>query len=116
MHDGQMNGDKIGASAPDDLSVRNNTAIHRFEAVTPDGEVAGYLAYDVVPTHVPTGRGAFVAVHTIVEPDHGGAGVGTMLARVALDHARAEHLVVIPECSFVRAFVERHAEYQDLLP
>ena len=111
-----MNGDLIGASAADELIVRNDTDIHRFEAVAPDGRVAGYLAYDPVPTHAPTARGALVAVHTVVAPEYAGAGVAPLLARAALDHARAEHLTVIAECPYVRAFVERHAEYQDLLP
>ena len=111
-----MNAEHTADTAAEDLSVRHNADVHRFEAVTPDGQVAGYLAYDEVPTHAPSGRGAFVAVHTVVEPDHAGAGVGSALARAALDHARAEHLVVIPECSFVRAFIDKHAEYQDLLP
>ena len=111
-----MNGEQIGASAADDLSVHNNAGIHRFEAVNPDGRVAGYLAYDSVPAHTAGGRGAFVAVHTIVDPEYAGAGVGPLLARAALAHAREQHLTVIAECPYVRAFIDHHAEYQDLVP
>ena len=110
-----MNGDRIGISA-DDLSVRNNPDVHRFEAVLPDGSVVGYLAYDTVPTHAAHSGGMFVAVHTVVEPEVAGNGIASMLARAALDHAREQHLTVIAECSFVRGFIERHPEYQDLVP
>ncbi|SDB87119.1 hypothetical protein/molybdenum cofactor cytidylyltransferase [Sanguibacter gelidistatuariae] len=111
-----MSGDTNGDTSGDDLSVRNDTSSQRFEAVTPDGQVAGFLAYDPVPAHVVGGHGLFVAIHTIVEPAWEGRGVAALLARTALDHARSQHLTVIAECPYVRAFVERHAEYQDLLP
>jgi uncharacterized protein len=44
-----------------------------------------------------------------------GGGVGSALARAALDFARAEHLRVVPRCPFTAAYIERHPEYQDLL-
>ena len=111
-----MNGDLTGALSADDLSVRNNTDVHRFEAVVPNGHVVGYLGYDPVPAHVTGGKGMFVAVHTQVEPEAAGSGVASMLARAALDHAREQHMTVIAECPFVRAYIERHPEYHDLLP
>lgn len=111
-----MNGDLAGALSADDLSVRDNTEIHRFEAVVPDGDVVGYLAYDPVPAQTAGGKGMFVAVHTVVEPEAAGSGVASMLARAALDHAREQHLTVIAECPYVHAFIELHPEYQDLVP
>ena len=36
-------------------------------------------------------------------------------SKVGLDHAREKNLTVVPQCSYVAAFVKRHAEYQDLL-
>lgn len=44
-----------------------------------------------------------------------GEGVGSALARAALDYARAEHLRVVPRCPFMAAYIERHPEYQDLV-
>lgn len=104
-----------GDTSSDGLTVRNNSDIHHFEAVA-DGQVAGHLAYDPVPPHTAGGHGMFVAIHTIVEPAWEGRGVAALLARAALDHARAQRLTVIAECPYVRAFIERHAEYQDLVP
>jgi predicted GNAT family acetyltransferase len=32
-----------------------------------------------------------------------------------LDHARADSLKVIPDCSYAAAFIRRHTQYADLL-
>ena len=42
-------------------------------------------------------------------------GVGSRLIRAALDSARDQGLRVVPQCPFVRAFIERHPEYRDLV-
>lgn len=102
--------------ARDDLTVTHDAPGRRFEVMTAGGTQAGYLAYDPVPATTPTGKDTMVVIHTIVQPEHEGQGVGSALARAALDHAREKKMIVIPECEFVRAFVERHEEYQTLLP
>jgi len=50
-----------------------------------------------------------------VPPELGGKGIGSKLIRGALDQVRLDGLKVIPECPFVKAFIEKHADYQDLL-
>jgi Predicted acetyltransferase len=52
--------------------------------------------------------------HTSVPAALEGGGYGSALARAALDHAREHHLKVIPTCEFVRTFMKRHKEYDDL--
>jgi uncharacterized protein len=54
-------------------------------------------------------------VHTEVEPEHEGRGVGSALARTALDEARAANLRVLATCPFFAGWMSRHPEYQDLL-
>ncbi|MFJ1594434.1 GNAT family N-acetyltransferase [Kitasatospora albolonga] len=54
-------------------------------------------------------------LHTEVSPDHEGRGVGSALARTALDEARSAQLRVLPTCPFFAAWIARHPEYQDLL-
>lgn len=49
--------------------------------------------------------------HTYVEPALRGRGLAEEVVRGALDHARAEGKRVLPTCSYVRAFLERHPEY-----
>ena len=53
-------------------------------------------------------------VHTEVPRTLEGGGYGSALARAALDYARVNNLTVIPTCPFVRAFMLRHHEYDDL--
>jgi uncharacterized protein len=53
--------------------------------------------------------------HTEVPPALTGRGIAARLVRAALDHARASGLKVVPLCSYVRAYMRRHPETQDLL-
>lgn len=54
-------------------------------------------------------------VHTEVEPRYEGRGIGSALARTALDEARAAQLRVLATCPFFAGWIDRHPEYQDLL-
>lgn len=89
-----------------DFPVTHNAERHRFESVV-DGHT-GVLAYrrdgDVI---------AFT--HTGVPPPIEGRGVGTALARAALDYAEERGLRVRPLCAFVAAFIREHPAYQHLV-
>ena len=67
--------------------------------------------YDVA-TRLPSFQGDLV--HTEVDEQFAGRGYASALARTALDYARANNLKVIPTCPFVRKYLERHPEYDDL--
>jgi hypothetical protein len=82
-------------------------AKQRYE-VRIEGELAGYLDYVVK-------RGRIALVHTEVLPAHQGQGLAGQLARFALDDARRRSLRVIPSCPYVRAYIERHPEVQDIV-
>ena len=86
--------------------ITNNRAQNRFE-LTVDGHLAAaYYRLD----------GAVVTfVHTEVPPELGGKGVGSKLVKGALDQVRAEGRKVIAQCPFVKAYIGKHPEYQDLL-
>ena len=56
-----------------------------------------------------------VFTHTEVDPDAGESGLGSTLVRSALDDVRAKGEKVVPQCPFVRGWIERHPEYADLL-
>lgn len=93
-------------SEPVMIKVENNEAEERFEAYV-DGHLA-VVEYRRAP-------GLIVYTHTEVPDALEGRGIGSKLARTVLDYARAEHLVVVPSCPFIRAYITRHPEYQDLV-
>jgi predicted GNAT family acetyltransferase len=88
------------------ILVRHNAAAHRFEA-----EVEGLLA---VADYQIRGE-EMIFTHTFVPPELRGRGLAEKLVRAALEHARLERLRVVPACSYVGVFIERHAEYKPLL-
>jgi predicted GNAT family acetyltransferase len=53
--------------------------------------------------------------HTEIGSEFEGQGLAKLLIREALDDVRARGLHVIARCPFVRDFIEKNPEYQDLL-
>ena len=53
--------------------------------------------------------------HTEVDPSFEGQGLGSALARGALDDARARGLQVKALCPFIASYLKRHTEYQDIV-
>jgi predicted GNAT family acetyltransferase len=86
--------------------VSNNPALHRYELAV-DGHFAA--------TYYEIADGVITFIHTEVPPELGGKGVGSRLIQGALDQVRAAGLKVIPQCPFVKAFIEKHPAYADLL-
>ncbi|WIM97083.1 GNAT family N-acetyltransferase [Actinoplanes oblitus] len=80
----------------------------RFEARDESGALAGVLTYQV------TGQ-IVVFTHTEVDPAFEGRGVGSALARTALDDARARSRTVVPMCPFVSAWLDKHPAYESLV-
>jgi uncharacterized protein len=87
-------------------TVHDNKNLHRFELTI--GGVTAFSEYTREP-------GVVTFVHTEVPEALSGKGVGSALARGALDLVRARGEKVIAHCPFIAAFIKKHAEYQDLL-
>ena len=73
------------------------------------GGLTAYMSYEFVADSVLDYN------HTIVPPDLGGQGIGTVLVQFALAYARVNHLSVVPSCSFVAHYISKHDGEQDLL-
>lgn len=88
--------------------VVRDDALGRFVARV-DGAEAGYAEY------VREG-GTVRFTHTVVDPAFEGRGVGSALVATALATAREDGSDVLPQCSFVRAHLQRHPDLVDLVP
>ena len=89
------------------ITVTDNPAEGRYEAI-----VEGYLSEADYTHHGTT----ITFTHTEVAPELEGQGVGSALARFALEDARAQGLAVIPLCPFIASYIRRHPEYAELVP
>ena len=89
-----------------DAEVVNNEHQNRYEMKV--GEATAVANYQL--------RGnSIVFTHTEVPDALEGRGIGTSIARAALDDARKRGLVVVPLCPFIRGFIESNPEYKDLM-
>lgn len=87
--------------------ITKNEKTSQYET-TIDGQLA-YVAYDLEdPDRI-------VLTHTIVPDALAGRGIAGEVVKHALDDARAQNLKVVPQCSYVAAYIKRHPEYEDLL-
>lgn len=91
-----------------DPEVRNNPDEKRYE-IRVDGQLAGFAQYRDRP-------GLLAFIHTEVDPAFEGKGVGSALAKAALDDARAQDVAVLPFCPFINEYIRRHLEYTGLVP
>jgi uncharacterized protein len=99
--------DEPHTASPDDVAVRQVGADHF--AVSTGGVDVGRTDFRDRP------GGVRVFTHTEIDPAYEGRGLASVLIRAALDSTRADGLTVRPPCPFVRAFIEHHEDYADLL-
>ena len=85
-----------------DHPISRNEAAHRFEAAF--GKKIAKIDY-------AQSNGRLNLLHTEVPNEYQGQGIGSDLARAALEYARGEKLEVIPTCPFVATYIRRHPEY-----
>jgi predicted GNAT family acetyltransferase len=91
-----------------DVSVTQDPDHDRYEAHLGD-ELAGVAVYSL-------SEGVIDFLHTEVDDAFEGHGVGSALARGALDDVRREGTrKVVASCPFIAEWIERHPDYHDLL-
>ncbi len=89
------------------VETYKDTQTQRYEARI-DGELAGFSEYE------PSGD-VIVFTHTEVNDAFEGAGVGSAIARFAMDDVRSEGLQVVVQCDFIQGWLDNHPEYADLI-
>ena len=89
------------------VTIIDNPDESRYDAFV-GSELAGIAAYQLRP-------GVITFTHTEVDDAYEGEGVGSTLARYALNDARRRGLAVEPRCPFIASWIERHSDYRDLV-
>jgi predicted GNAT family acetyltransferase len=85
--------------------VQHNVERNRYELVHDDG--TAFAEYER--------RGnLIVATHTVTPPALRGQGIAGRLIKAMLADARRQGLKIVPQCSFVADYFDRHPEEQDL--
>jgi len=87
-------------------AVRHNTEEQRFELDT----IAGIAIADY-----RLSPGVMTIFHTEVPVPLRGRGIGCRLVKGALEEVRRLGLKVVPQCWFVREYIDRNSEFTDLL-
>jgi len=89
------------------VTVKHDADAGQYEVYV-DGRRAGHAAYS-------DEDGRRLLVTTQVDPEFGGRGLAGRLAKRAFDDAREAGLRVVPQCSYMAKYAERHEEYADLV-
>lgn len=90
------------------ITVADKADEARYE-IRSDGELAGFVTYRSRP-------GLIELVHTEIDEEFEGRGLGSQLISFALDDARERGLAVLPFCPFVNDYIKRHRQYVELVP
>ena len=83
------------------MDVTDNKAENRFELATDAGPAVAMYVLD---------GDTITFTHTIVPPEAEGRGVGSRLIAGALADAKARGLKVVPQCPFVRAYLDKRPD------
>lgn len=90
------------------ITVADSGDRERYE-IRVDGRLAGFVKYRLQPSSIEL-------VHTEINDEFEGRGLGSRLISFALDNARERGLAVLPICPFVNDYIQRHHQYVDLVP
>lgn len=90
------------------VTVTDEPDQRRFAARDDQDQLLGFVDYRLADDTI-------TFTHTEVLPAAEGHGIGSTLARAVLDRARADGLVVVPQCPFIKGWIDRHPDYADLV-
>lgn len=86
-------------------TLHNNTTANRFEVL-----VEGKTAFVDYKLH----KDKISYTHTEVPEELSGKGIGSFLAKRVLEYAKDQGLTVKAYCPFIKAYIDRHKEYQSI--
>ncbi|MFF0489717.1 GNAT family N-acetyltransferase [Nocardia sp. NPDC003482] len=86
-------------------AVVRNDAQHRYEVWYGD-KLAGFAEYRERDDDI-----AFI--HTEVDSEFGGKGLGGVLARNAIDDAVRRGKPIVARCAFIKGWLDKHPEYDE---
>jgi len=89
-----------------ELDVIHNMDLKRFEA---------RLDLHTAELNYRVSGGTIIFTHTGVPPALEGRGIGSLLVKSGLEYAKKNNLKVQTLCWFVDKYIQRHAEYQELV-
>lgn len=89
------------------VAVLERSSRRRYE-VYADDIPAGLLKYRLAGDRL-------CLLHTEIESPYEGNGLGSVLIKHVMDEARQHQRTVVAYCPYVRGWIDRHAEYSDLV-
>jgi len=89
------------------IEVKHDELDNRFFTLV-NGKEA-YLRYMI------SGNGEMNMIKTYVPPELRGHGLAAEVVKAGLVYAREKGYKVIPSCSYVETYIERHQEYKNLI-
>ena len=90
-----------------EYSVTHNVDANRFEVLLDNGQFA-YLEYE------ETNFGLNFT-HTYVPSAFEGKGIAAAIVQFGLEYTRKNNLLLVPSCSYVATYIERHPEFKSLV-
>lgn len=90
------------------ITVADNAGEARYE-IRVDGALGGFVTYRLHSDSIEL-------VHTEIDEEFEGRGLGSQLVSFALDDARKRGLAALPLCPFVNDYIQRHRQYVELVP
>ena len=89
--------------------LREDPARQRYEFdLDAENGVKAYIDYELDGDTI-------TLTHTIVPPAFEGQGIGAQLVAAVLAEIRRKGLRVVPQCSFVALYIERHPVWHDMI-
>ena len=90
------------------IEIRHENEQSRY-TIAVDGELAGFADYRLEGQNI-------VFTRTEVDPGKREGGLAATLVQHALDDVRTSGtLAVVPQCTYVAHFIEKHPDYQELV-